>query len=320
MNIENLKKITCCGIVLYNPEISKLKKNIDVLYSQVECIILVDNCSENVCEIKELIRNYDCKKIIYIRNNENYGIAKALNQILKFAHINKFDWYITMDQDSICSKLLMKEYSKVISKLDNVAVLCPFVLNNNKISYNEYKMLKLSEVEVIKQPIECITSASLNNVKKAMQIGGYMEELFIDCVDVDFNIRLINKGFKIYKVNNAYMYQEMGVGKKVYIISLLHKLTKLSFLRKLKVTPVYNNIRLYYISRNSRFIYSIYKKAAGSKMSNLWMYTQFIYYFITYPLEINRVKMLKSILKGIKDSEELINNFRIKDKNDFESR
>ena len=43
---QYVKKI-CAGIVLYNPEIDLLKKNIEAIADQVDCIYLFDNGSKN---------------------------------------------------------------------------------------------------------------------------------------------------------------------------------------------------------------------------------------------------------------------------------
>ena len=41
------------GIVLYNPDIDRLKKNLEVIESQVEKVFLVDNHSNNLEEVKK---------------------------------------------------------------------------------------------------------------------------------------------------------------------------------------------------------------------------------------------------------------------------
>ena len=301
MITEELKKKTCCGIVLYNPEIEKLKKNVNALSRQVDKIICIDNCSKNQKEILTLLKSFDLH-IQYINNEENFGIAKALNQILDFAYKNGYEWYLTMDQDSVCSETLIEEYAKIVNTSDDIAILSPFVLNNNKILFDEYVKLDLPEYEVINDPIGCITSAALNNTKKAKRIGGYMNNLFIDCVDVEFNIRLFQSGFKIIRVNSAYMFQSMGEGYKVPLISLLYKITKKDLFKHLQVTPVYSDIRLYYIARNSKYLWLKYGDLAGKRMTRRWIRGQFIYYFLTYPLSRNRVKMIKAIKNGKRDS------------------
>ena len=72
------------GIVLYNPDLGRLKENIESICKQVDKVILIDNGSDNIREIEDLIKKYlNC---ILLKNGENMGIAYALNQILKYAY------------------------------------------------------------------------------------------------------------------------------------------------------------------------------------------------------------------------------------------
>ena len=100
------------GIVLYNPDLGRLKENIESICKQVDKVILIDNGSDNIREIEDLIKEYlNC---ILLKNGENMGIAYALNQILKYAYENDVKWFLTLDQDSVCSRNLINTYSKYI--------------------------------------------------------------------------------------------------------------------------------------------------------------------------------------------------------------
>lgn len=79
------------GIVLYNPDLGRLKENIESICKQVDKVILIDNGSDNIREIEDLIKEYlNC---ILLKNGENMGIAYALNQILKYAYENDVKWF-----------------------------------------------------------------------------------------------------------------------------------------------------------------------------------------------------------------------------------
>ena len=72
------------GIVLYNPEVELLKKNVDALYNQVDKLLLYDNGSSNYQEVKSIFGNYE--KIVFEDGVKNRGIAFALNKILNWAN------------------------------------------------------------------------------------------------------------------------------------------------------------------------------------------------------------------------------------------
>ena len=62
------------GIVLYNPDIERLKENVDNIINQVSRVILVNNGSENTEEIEQYLDGLEKQKIIYKNLNKNKGI------------------------------------------------------------------------------------------------------------------------------------------------------------------------------------------------------------------------------------------------------
>ena len=63
------------GIILYNPDLSRLRENISAILPQVDKVVLVENGSSDITYLKEL----EDEKIELIVNEENMGIAYALN-------------------------------------------------------------------------------------------------------------------------------------------------------------------------------------------------------------------------------------------------
>lgn len=307
MEFEVLKKRSCAGIVTYNPDLETLEKNISSLYDQVDTLVIVDNNSNNQAEIEDMF--VEKNKISILKNPENYGIAKALNQIFQYAKENRYQWFLTMDQDSLCSKDLMKEYAEAYKEEDNIAIYSPFILNNQKITLEQYSKLDLKPIEVVQEPLGCITSGCLTNVQATEDVAGFDEELFIDCVDADFNLKLSLLNYKIVRVNSTYMLQAMGEAKKVKLLDWLYHITNNKKLQRLRFTPVYNKTRLYYISRNSRYIRYKYGKLSGKRLSSSWMRGQYLYYFLTYPSSYSRSDLLDAIKRGKEDFKKMIENY-----------
>ena len=291
----------CAGIVLYNPEIALLKKNIGSLSPQVEKVLLYNNGSTNFGEIKAEFSTYDGVEIV--DGKENRGIAFALNQILFWAEKNEFPWVLTMDQDSVCADNMIAEYSKY-SNSDDVALISPYVLNNGKTTLSELKAMELPEVTEINDPVKCITSACLTNVKITRKLGAFNEKLFIDCVDIDLNCRVLEAGYKILRVNTTYLIQQMGVGKSIPLFEKLEKITHIDLFRRAKAVAVYSDMRLYYHSRNSRYIRKKYK-GHGRQTTAWFIFAYYVYFSIFYPHDRSRIKMWKAMVKGFKDAQKL---------------
>jgi rhamnosyltransferase len=95
---------TLAAIVLFNPEIERLNQNIEAIFNQVDDVVLIDNGSSNLNEVKKNVTH----QVHYVVNEKNVGIAKALNEGFEYAIENGFDWVLTLDQDSVSDKNLIE--------------------------------------------------------------------------------------------------------------------------------------------------------------------------------------------------------------------
>lgn len=288
------EKITA-GIVLFNPDLEKLNSIITSLKKQLKFIYLIDNASKNISEIEKLCRNESSDEfgISLIKNNENKGIAAALNRIMKQASSDEYEWVLTLDHDSIPPDNLLSELEKYV-ELDNVGIVAPRILdiNTNKFLHNEgeEENNESNDYQLIKK---CITSGSLVSTKAWLQVGKYDEYLFIDYVDFDFCIRMRKNGFKIVQANKIVMKHELG---KMSIKRLLFK--NVSVMN-------HNAMRKYYMIRNR--IYCEYKYHNRFGFNNFVYIIKSIILIMLY--EDNKGKKLKAVLKGasdgVKDSKKI---------------
>lgn len=190
------------GIVLFNPDIKRLKENIDAVIVQCAHVYLVDNGSGNIDEVLELLKEYKKSKISVICNAKNHGIAKALNQLASAAQKDGYEWLLTLDQDSVSPCNIIEEFEKYITYQD-IGILCPVIYDRNK---GEEIKAKEGSIEID----ECITSGSLLNIKAWNKIGGFDENLFIDGVDFDICYRLKKNGYKILCIQSVVLLHELG--------------------------------------------------------------------------------------------------------------
>jgi rhamnosyltransferase len=228
-----MKKIAG-AVVLYNPD-NNLGDNINSYLKNIDKLYVIDNSNESK---KEYIPN--SKKIKYIFNGENLGIATALNIAAKNAINDGYEWLLTMDQDS---QFPAKELKKLIDFLGNcnkkVGIVCP------------YHIIKTTEPKPdidVEERLEVMTSGSLMNLKIYQKIGGFKDWLFIDNVDIDYCLNLNKHGYKVLRLN--YVYLQHHLGDATY-----HR-----FLWKKIVCSNHNYIRRYYITRNILYTIDMYKK------------------------------------------------------------
>lgn len=190
------------GIVLFNPDINRLKENISAVIVQCSHVYLVDNGSKNIDNVFELLKRFNQSRITVISNTENLGIAKALNQLTVAAQEDGFRWILTLDQDSVSPPNIVEEFVKYANN-QNVGMLCPVIYDRNKGVVVEAK-------DGYKEIDECITSGSLLNISAWENIGGFDETMFIDGVDFDICYRLRKAGYKILQVKSVVLLHELG--------------------------------------------------------------------------------------------------------------
>lgn len=272
------------GIVTYNPEIECLQKNIDAIIEQVDIVYITDNDSENSENIEKIIKNYE--KCNFKRLKKNEGIARALNIICEDAYKDGFEWILTLDQDSICSPNIIKEYVKYL-KLEKCAMLSAIIFDRHKKTVNSNDNIGYSEIK------ECITSGSLLNLSVWNEINGFDEILFIDGVDFDICYRIVEKGYKIYRINTVMLNHEIGKSeiKKVLIwkVIVMH----------------HSPFRKYYIARNNIYLA---KKGLWKISKGLLRNAKLLLVTILY--EEKKYDKLMNIFKGTIDGlKRSINKF-----------
>jgi rhamnosyltransferase len=290
------------GITVYNADREKLLENVSAIIGQVDGLLLVDNGSEHVNETEEWLNHklnekqsnqcfdqtakleeFFSSKILWEKNHQNLGVAKALNQMFEYAEEKGYDWVLTLDQDSVCPQNMITEYKKYID-LPALGILTPLLLDRNydrvAESQGEYEELK-----------DCITSGSLSPLSAWKKCGGFTEELFIDYVDYDFNAKIREAGFKIYRINSVRILHEIGRGENHRFFS--KKITVLNHLPS----------RHYYIIRNWNYYMAVHKDILDLKYEK----KKYLFHFIkTMLYEDKKIEKWKEMMRGRKDAKELI--------------
>lgn len=222
-------------VVLYNPE-DKVIENINSYINQLGVLYVVDNSEKkNRSVISELNKN---KKISYINNHGNKGIAAALNLGAQLALKSGYEYLLTMDQDSRAKDDML---SKLIEFVENHRSEKLGIVSAYQKRSNEKTCYYLKDYEPV---FTVMTSGSLLNLKAYKQNGKFLDKFFIDQVDNEYCLRLNKNGYKIIRVNQAILYHNLGTNVKVA------GMTK----------SLHSYIRIYYIVRNSLYMWKRYEK------------------------------------------------------------
>jgi len=268
-------------VVLYNPQ-EDIFENICSYGDLVDYLIVVDNSDTVNGNLKLKLQNEFQSKLFYIENNENLGIATALNIGTNKAINLGSDWGLTMDQDSRFDNF--STYLNCFNKLENkekIAVVSPNQVENQENTNLEDKCVFINKNVVM-------TSGNIANLKVFQELNGFEEKLFIDEVDHDYCLKAKLKGYEILKFENIFLIHTLGdINAKIST-------------RKIK--RQHNYIRRYYITRNSLFMAKKYSKHFTDYSYKIILYQKIyraIWKIITR--ENNKFKKLKSVFYGIED-------------------
>ena len=226
-NIFNISSI----IITYNPT-DKLVSLINSIKNQVNEIIIIDNNSNDHLFLNQFLND---NQIILLKNTENLGIAKALNQGFEIAIIKGHKWVLMFDQDSLpftdCIKNLFLTYKEY-----------PFKYKIGMIGLNAYDQNNNLYVSTSSSKYNIrdylITSGCLISIDVYNFVGKFNENYFIDNVDLEYSLRVRKAKLFLLITNKPGMIHKAGD-------TLTKKILGLEF-----ESSNHNTIRRYYMSRN----------------------------------------------------------------------
>jgi len=226
-------KTVCAVVVAYYPD-DGFEARIERVLPQVAQLVIVDNTPEGFALPEEFIKKW-AETLYLITNHANKGVAFALNQGLKFAADAGYQWLLTLDQDTQC-------LPDMVPTLLAVASDCPFIPLVIGSNYFDSQALRTKVPEggrtnFIEQKT-VITSGSLVDVARAMAIGGFRSDYFIDQVDHEFCLRARAHGYRVIITCKSVMAHSVGQigGVRLPFIGVL---------------PNHPPVRKYYIARNT---------------------------------------------------------------------
>lgn len=291
MRHPNLRHATCGIIILYNPDIPLLLKNIAGSSAQVERLYLIDNTENNdrYAETLQTIAN-----VSHITLGRNTGIAHALNEGCRLAFEAGFKWAVTLDQDSV----LPAGYIDACSRfLENKAC------HRIGIAGVAWNAQDCTENQEANRVFRVITSGSLTNLTAWKAIGGFRNELFIDCVDTEFCLNLLKNDYEVWQLPYICLEHRLGndtsevrVAGRHLCYATHHHATRYYYMARnnLYVSELYRNIFPQHAKvlrkevRNIIVKILLFEKEKQSKLSSVWQGIRDYRYHVTGPITDKR--------------------------------
>lgn len=221
--VNGCKTVVVAVVVTYNPDLEVLGRLVDKCAPQVDAVVLVDN-GDGVRLADWLAYKADTR-VTLLPLGENKGIAAAQNAGIAWARSQGACQVILFDHDSEPPTDLVARLRVALADLEKkgekVAAVGPRLIDSR---WSEGKTRSpFSRFDKLRM-IGCyptngssyvtvdflIASGSLIPMKALDAIGGMIEELFIDYVDIEWGVRARQAGWALYGIWDVVMEHSLG--------------------------------------------------------------------------------------------------------------
>jgi rhamnosyltransferase len=274
----------CAIVVLYNPD-SNFIENIEKITRQIEMVIIVDNHSKRQIKIEEeILAKLDGNQTLFIKNKENFGVAKALNQGTDFGIKLGFEWMVFFDQDTLIYPFFKSEYEKILDRFPDLNKIG--IIGANFMDPNRHKNLFVEQPNLLwLNRKSVITSGSAIYHQTYIELGRFAESYFIDHVDDEYCARARKAGYLVIVSTKPLMEHEIGAYSTHKVLGLQLE------------TSNHSEFRWFYLIRNFLFLTKEYfmfdpiwiLKIALFKIKNVALVIAF---------ENNKRQKLSSMIRG----------------------
>jgi len=223
-------------VVLYRPD-ATVTDNIAACAEQVDTIFAVDNSERpDAAFIATLDR---CPGVCYIANGANQGIAAAMNVGARAARDAGFAWLLTMDQDStVTAGMVERLRACALAGPDRIGLVSPV--------HRQVGAERQAVPSGCHEVLTAMSSGNLVNLDALADVGGFMEELFIDQVDHELCLRLWDSGYRVLEAGDADLIHRVGYIRR-------HTFPFRAY------SSNHSALRRYYMTRNRLWVARMYR-------------------------------------------------------------
>lgn len=201
------RETICAVIVTLNPD-ADLFSRAEKVRPQVARIALVDNGSTDSDRLQQLA---DRLNVHIILNQRNEGVARALNQGAHWAAQQEYRWILSLDQDTVVAPDMVDSLTATYRAFPHQSGLAVVGANyTNSVSGNPATAKQDGNSPWGKEVKTVITSGSLISLRAFHEIGGFRDEFFVDCVDLEYCLRARSHGFHIVMTSKPLMQHSIG--------------------------------------------------------------------------------------------------------------
>jgi rhamnosyltransferase len=203
------RETICAVVVTRDPDVG-LFSRVEKVRRQVDRTVLVDNGSGDLC-ISRLRELATSPNVHLILNGANQGVARALNQGIEYAEQQQYRWVLALDQDTTVAADMVDSLVAVYQEFPEKGRLAVIGSNYTNPVNGRPAATHLPDAHSLGEEVKTvITSGSLISLNALDEIGGFRDDFFVDCVDLEYCLRARSKGFRIALSSRPLMEHRIG--------------------------------------------------------------------------------------------------------------
>lgn len=224
----------------------------------------------------------DEKKLLLIKNKENYGFAKGNNIAIDYTlKYDNPDYVLLLNNDTIVDADFLKNMIDVAVSDEKIGIVGPkFYYYDYEGSHDtiwcigsvvdldhfpgHHSIMEEPSYDLTQDVIDCdwVSGAGLLIKSEAMPETYLSTEFFFGCEDVDLAISVKEKGYRVVTVTNSIIWHKVGMSRhksSTFKTEYNHISTNLKFIKKHKAN-YYSNLPKYLLQIAKLYINAIFNK------------------------------------------------------------
>ena len=210
-------------------------------------LIAINNPAGGPPEAADYLEHAEDPRIAVIRNKENVGFARAVNQGLRQGYEQGCDRFLLLNPDTLFDSAFLQELDAVWTR-SSASVIAPRIMYANDLSaawyaggHFDYGYVFTPRHDAYTEGVKTKTveyaSGCCLGITRAVleQVGLLDENFFVYFEDADFSLRLRTSGISIHYVEHPYLLHKSGAssgGEFSPAATLLFYKSYAQFLRK----------------------------------------------------------------------------------------
>jgi len=279
-------------IVAYQPEAGQLGHAIAAIASQVDGVVVVCNSAVDDSQVPPEFES----RVEIIRNPKNVGLAAAQNAGLRRCARGHAEFVLFLDQDSLPAAdmvaQLMVAHRRLTDDGEKIAAVAPLLVDAATAVEWPFPTTHWFHTQRTTVPDRrgvctaefLYSSGSLVAMDVLLRVGGFIETLFIDHVDLEWCMRAYAHGYLCFGVPAVRMKHRMGSGH-VRMFGRLH--------------PIHTAERDYYVFRNSIILLRLPHIGLRWKLNEILRLLPRAVFYST--LHAQPLRHLAACLRGIRE-------------------